>query len=241
MTSGQARARSRIWCVEGPEDAPAPVVGVDVDALEPPDPAGPPVAPLAGDRRLADDPGDGWVLGVVGNLGDPVAEPAGLGEGGPDAPGKDLAVEGLALGLVGESGVELDDDVEVVGPGLPGRGGGRGHQIRSLRRFLARRLASSRIRLSSSFSEPRPSLAILIRTSSSFSSKSSSGITAIGAGRVAAAVLGDQVGPIEGRLDGEDDDEEDGSRGSGETIRSLGRLRNIFSRRDRRRSPTLKR
>ena len=113
MTSGAA-GPPRGSGVEGPEDAAAAVVGVDVDALEPPDPAVPPVAPLAGDRRPGRRPRRRLVLG------DPVAEPVGIGEGGGDPPRRGPPGRALALGLEGEPGVEVDDHVEVVGRGRRG-------------------------------------------------------------------------------------------------------------------------
>jgi len=45
--------------VQSLEDAVAAEAGLDIDALQPPDPAVPPVAPLAGDGGLADQPAAG--------------------------------------------------------------------------------------------------------------------------------------------------------------------------------------
>ena len=42
--------------VQSLEDAVAAEAGLDIDASQPPDPAVPPVAPLAGDGGLADQP-----------------------------------------------------------------------------------------------------------------------------------------------------------------------------------------
>src|SRR5271157_781647 len=42
--------------VQSLEDALAAEIGLDIDALQPPDPAVAPVAPLACDGRLADEP-----------------------------------------------------------------------------------------------------------------------------------------------------------------------------------------
>src|SRR5262249_14750203 len=144
-------------------------VGDDVNALEPPKPAVAPVAPLPGDGRLA----DGTALG----LGNPVAQPIGVGQGGGDAPGQDAVVEHLRLALQGQGRVESGDHVVVVGSG-GADDRGRGvyvHHRRSLRRWRARRLASWRTRISSSVSPSRPSRAILARISSSRASSSSSG------------------------------------------------------------------
>ena len=71
--------------VESPEDALAAEVGLNIDALQPPDPAVAPVAPLAGDGRLADQPG---VLAAM-DLGDPVAEAIGIGQRPGDAAGRE--------------------------------------------------------------------------------------------------------------------------------------------------------
>ena len=61
--------------IERAEDSLAAIRLGDIDALEPPDPAVAPVAPFAGDRGLADH---AWRLT---DLGDPVAEAIGIGEG----------------------------------------------------------------------------------------------------------------------------------------------------------------
>src|SRR5690606_36187941 len=80
--------------VQGAEDAEAAGPGGDEDALEPPDPAAPPVAPLAADGGLADDP--------PVDLGDPVAEPLRRLQGPLDAQGEHGRVEVPRLGLAGE-------------------------------------------------------------------------------------------------------------------------------------------
>ena len=116
MTSGSARAGLADVVEQGAEDAAAALVGVDVDALEPPDPAVPPVAPLAGDGRLADDPAVGARRPSSG---------AGRGRPGPRRrPGQHGRVEGLALGLGGEPGVEVGDRSRGRRGGRRGRSGG---------------------------------------------------------------------------------------------------------------------
>ena len=230
MTSGVARASVADLGVEGAEDALAPVVGVDVDALEPPDPAGPPVAPLAGDGRLADDPA---------RLARPRPPSSGAGRGRPRAAAtpRVRTAGSRALPSVSWASRALKSTMTSRSSGRASRIDRGGSGIRSARSAGSgpvgwpRRGPGSRPRSG----PPRPSRAILTRISSSFSSNCSSGITAVGAGRVEAAVLGRPGGADRGPGG------RSASRGSGETIRSRGVRRNIFSSRESRRSPTLKR
>src|SRR2546423_1504627 len=76
---------------------PAGFLG-DVDALDPPDPAVAPVAPLGGDHQLPDE---GAVL-----LGDEIEPLAGVGQDGGDAGGDGVGVERQALALQGQAAVE---------------------------------------------------------------------------------------------------------------------------------------
>ncbi len=74
MTSGwEARSGADV-VIEGAEDSVATKRLGDVDALEPPDPAVAPVAPLASDRGLASG-----FLGA-GRGGDPVTRAIGIGD-----------------------------------------------------------------------------------------------------------------------------------------------------------------
>ncbi len=94
---GQGKRLGPDLLVQGAEDALAAGLGEYVDALEPPEPAVPPVAPFAGNRRLTHD------RAVRSGLGHPVAKPLGGVEGGVSRPLQDGAVEGLTLGLDGRA------------------------------------------------------------------------------------------------------------------------------------------
>jgi hypothetical protein len=91
--------------VKSLEDAPTTKIGVYVHALQPPDPAVAPVAPLAGDSGLADEPRT--LRG--GQFRDPVAQQIRLGQSACDAPIEDCSFKHFLLCLDRQQAVELDD------------------------------------------------------------------------------------------------------------------------------------
>ena len=99
--------------VQRAADAPAPVVGVHVHALDPPDVAVAPVAPLVRVHHLADDAAV-RARDVVGAARRARQQP-------PHPVAQGPAIEAYALALVGEAGVEVDDRVQVVESRLPDR------------------------------------------------------------------------------------------------------------------------
>src|SRR5262249_21005466 len=80
-----------------------------VDALQPPEPAVAPVAPLEGHAELPER------LALV--LGQEVVALVLIGEEGGDAGAQPRGIEALAFGLLGQPGVELADDRLIAGPG----------------------------------------------------------------------------------------------------------------------------
>src|SRR3954447_23135655 len=100
--------------IEGSEDALAAEIGVDINALQPPDPSVAPVAPLAGHRGLAHETA---LLGAP-RFGHPVAETIRIGQGAGNAPIEYGRIEHLALGLYRQTAVELGNHVAIRRDGI---------------------------------------------------------------------------------------------------------------------------